>query len=131
MPASPRPEPLAALERPWSRWSLRTLAVALLLLAASSALGLVPLGRLPRTIALVGGVIALPLGWRRVREAAARLQTVVLLTLIYVIGVGPVALWMGLARADLLDLRTPRASLWRRRAPLPPDALARSMRRWF
>jgi hypothetical protein len=66
--------------------------------------------------------------WTRGFKAVGHVWTMVLLSLIYVIAVGPIRLGMLLAGRDLLDRRLGcRASAWRDHAPNPlgPEAAAR------
>jgi hypothetical protein len=66
--------------------------------------------------------------WTRAFQAIGHVWTVVLLSLIYVVAVGPIRLGMLLARRDLLDRRLDvGTSVWRDHVPnsLGPDAAAR------
>jgi hypothetical protein len=66
--------------------------------------------------------------WTRAFQAIGHVWTVVLLSLIYLVAVGPVRLGMLLARKDLLDRRLGgETSAWRDHVPNPlgPDAAAR------
>jgi len=66
--------------------------------------------------------------WTRGFKAVGHVWTMVLLSLIYVIAVGPVRLGMLLARRDLLDRKLGAgASVWRDHVPNPlgPEAAAR------
>jgi hypothetical protein len=67
-------------------------------------------------------------GWQAGVEAVGAVWTGVLLSLVYVIGVGPVGLFMRMAKRDLLDASLmPEASFWRRHEPNPlgPRAASR------
>jgi hypothetical protein len=66
--------------------------------------------------------------WKAGVERLAAFWTAIILSLVYVLSVGPVSLAMRLARRDLLDRRlTPRASSWHAHEPNPlgPTAAAR------
>lgn len=62
-------------------------------------------------------------GWMAVVGRFGFCQTVVILAFFYAFLVGPVALFMGLARRDYLDKRSPRAdgSAWRDADSAKPD----------
>src|SRR5262245_26492959 len=66
--------------------------------------------------------------WKRTFEAVGAVWTAVLLTVVYVVSVGPVGLGLRLVGSDPLDRRlTPEPSYWRPREPgsLSPEAAAR------
>jgi len=125
------PKRWPTLERPWVAWPLRLLALALGLGLVLVWTGRLPLSRRLHVAAIVGLLVSLTLGWRVFRERLAAIQSTVLLALVYVLGVGSVTLVMRLTRHDLLDLKGPKPSLWRRRDPVSPDELDRDLERQF
>jgi hypothetical protein len=59
-------------------------------------------------------------GWQATFEAIGAVWTAVLLSLVYIVSVGPVGLGMRLAGKDPLDRRlTPAPTFWRRHEPNP------------
>jgi hypothetical protein len=68
-------------------------------------------------------------GWKRVFEAIGHVWTVVILSIIYLVAVGPISLVMRLQGKDLLDrlIRASETSAWRGHEPNPlgPEAAAR------
>lgn len=59
-------------------------------------------------------------GWKTGVEAVGAVWTGVLLSIVYLIGVGPVSLFMRLGGKDLLDASLgPEPSFWRRHDPNP------------
>jgi hypothetical protein len=66
--------------------------------------------------------------WTKAFKAIGHVWTMVLLSVIYVLAVGPISIGMLLARKDLLDRRLSRGtSVWRDHVPNPlgPEAAAR------
>ena len=66
--------------------------------------------------------------WTRAFQAVGKVWTVVLLSIIYLLSVGPIAVVMRLLGKDMLDKRIETApSFWRHHepGPLPPAAAAR------
>jgi len=66
--------------------------------------------------------------WKRTFEAVGAVWTAVLLSVVYVVSVGPVGLGLRLVGSDPLDRQlTPEPSYWRPREPSPlsPEAAAR------
>jgi hypothetical protein len=67
-------------------------------------------------------------GWQATFEAIGAVWTAVLLSVVYVVSVGPIGLFMRLTGKDLLDRRlTPAPTFWRSHEPNPlgPEAAAR------
>jgi hypothetical protein len=67
-------------------------------------------------------------GWTRTFEWIGSVWTAILLSVIYVVGVGPVSLFMRISGRDLLDRAlAPRPTYWRPHEPNPlgPEAAAR------
>jgi hypothetical protein len=67
-------------------------------------------------------------GWTRAFQAVGHVWTMVILSLIYLVAVGPISLGMRLRGKDLLDRRLgTQSSVWRDHVPNPlgPEAAAR------
>ena len=121
----------SVLERPEVAHLLKAAAAALALLVFLSWSGRVALSPGLRWLLTVGTLVALVLGWKAFREGLAAVQSTILMAVIYGVGVGSAALVAWIARRDLLDLRRRKISLWRRRARLSPEELARNIERQF
>lgn len=120
------------LERPAVAHSFKALAALLALAIALTSAGVLPpLGAGLLALAVLGMLAALLLGWRWFREGLAAVQSTILLAAIYLIGIGVVAIVARIARRDLLDLRQPKASLWRRRDLVKPEELVRTIEHPF
>jgi hypothetical protein len=119
------------LERPIVAHSLKALAAFLGLFVLLARTGQIQAS--PRWVALAifGLLISLVLGWRWFRDTLATVQSLILLAVIYLLGVGIAAAVVRLARQDLLDLKQPKASLWRRRERVQPDELTRTIEHQF
>jgi len=103
-------------------WLGRPLPVRILLVAAT-AIFLVEL-----SLKRFAPASRLYARWKRLFEAVGALWTAVLLSVVYVVSVGPVGLGLRLVGSDPLDRQlTPEPSYWRPREPSPlsPEAAAR------
>lgn len=120
-----------ALERRAVAWPLQALALVLAAVVALHVAGVLHLTPRLRALAILGFLAAILLGSRRVRDTVTQVQSTILLAVVYVIGVGSAAAVSRLARRDALDTRGPKPSLWRPRAPLTRDELAKNVSRQF
>jgi len=119
------------LERRAVAWPLQALALVLAVVVALHVAHVIHLTPRLRALAILGFLVAILLGSRRVRDTVTQVQSTILLAVVYVLGVGAVALVSLLARRDALDERAPKPSLWRTRAPLTRDELTQNVSRQF
>lgn len=119
------------LERPAVAHSLKALAAILGLILVLHWTGQIQLGPRLVALALAGILVSLVLGWRWFRDGLTMVQSTILLAAIYLLGVGLAAAIARIGRQDLLDLKKPKDSLWRRRDKTSPDDLARTIEHQF
>jgi len=119
------------LERPAIAHSLKALAAILGLILVLHWADQIELSSRQVALALAGILVSLVLGWRWFRDGLTMVQSTILLAVIYLLGVGIAAAIARLTRQDLLDLKRPKESLWRRRDKTSPDELARTIEHQF
>jgi biotin transporter BioY len=125
------PKRWPALEKPAVSIPLKLLAVLLAAVWVANRFGAVTLpGWVPRVL-VIGVLASLLLGWRWFRDMWTLVMSSIALGIAYVLGVGIVSLFSRIGRADMLDLRKPKQSLWKTREPLTPDQLAQAITRQF
>ena len=131
MENSEEPKRWPILERPLVAIPLTALGAACIVAAAFAIAGHPLIAAVHTKFFLVGALVFFMLGWRWFRDTWTLVMSTFALGLVYVLGVGVMSLAGRLVGQDALDLRKPKPSMWRTRAPMTPDELQVVVSRQF